>query len=345
MNWKKYVLGLLIFTVSFLAVNLRVMDQFMIGSLPIDSVNTFAPNLRTTYRVEIQEKQPEVVAIGDSAIRKYSEPVFSLNSGMDTLIFSAPGSGSVYWYSFFRNQVLPASQSVRYVLFFFRDTTLTVPEFLVKGEYLVRLEEVAGAKDRDIYEIAINNRKSSLVRWLENYVPMYAMRSDIYFKMTQAFRNILPEMIVACDANCVNMAFDTIFDMLQLNSLLWEEQFLIVNDILYTDAQLDFSAQAADSFLPMMIEDAATHNITPVFVRVKYRSHAEGEQDDPLLAQYLDDLADYVEEEGGVYVDLSKDDQIKAEMYDDGVHINTQFAPFVTRVVAKEITQALDDLQ
>ncbi len=326
----------------FTIVNVWVVQFYDLNDFPIQRSVTFDEYIRTDYLERIENEKPEILAIGDSSIRQFNDSVFSEISGFRSSFFSAPGSGSAYWYLFIRNEILHARYYPKYVLVFFRGTTLTVPEFRVNGNYFIRLEEIAVPKDVDVFDKAVNSRKNQWMLMLEKYIPIFAYRSEIYFNIVQSFRNYVPEKILGCDVNSIDRAYDIVFDDAQINDLLWEEHLLNIESVLYQPKALNFIARVDHSFLPDMIQDLRAAEITPVFIRVKYRSHAEGEKDSSALISYLSELEAYIEKNGGMYVDLAQVEALSAEMFRDNFHIDEDYAGTATEIIAAVIRNYLN---
>lgn len=339
---KKLLFHIAFTFLLFTLVNIWVIQFFDLNNFPIRRSVTFDEYIRTDYLERIESEKPEIVAIGDSAIRQLDDAVFSEISGYKSLFFSAPGSGSAYWYLFIRNEILRARHYPKYVLVFFRGTTLTAPEYRVTGNYFIRLEEIAAPKDADVFDKAINSRKNQWMLMLEKYIPIFTYRSEIYSNIVQDFRNYLPEKILNSEVNTIDQAYDEIFDDAQINDLLWEEYFLNIDAVLYQPKALNFIARVDRSFLPNMMQDLRAVEITPVFVRVKYRTHAEGKKDSPALISYLGELEAYIEENGGIYVDLAQVETLSTEMFRDNFHIDADYAGTATGIIAIEITTHLN---
>jgi len=338
---KKIILFLLFLIILFSLANIWVVQIYDVSHFPIHRSLTFDEEMRTDYRFKIEGKALQIVAIGDSSIRELDEEIFSESIGMKSAIFSAPGSGSAYWYLFIRNQIIPARSDQDYVILFFRSSTLTAPDYLVKGHYFVRLEEIAGRQDKDVYDLAINGLKNRWVKFAEKYIPLFTFRSEIYFNTVQQIRYYLPEVVLDQDVLSVNQAYDEVFDDVQINDLMWEEFLQNVESTLYSPAALDFSARVERSFLPGMIKDLAKSGATPVFVRVKNKEHAEGQTDSDELIEYLEDLKKYLEQNGCIYLDLAGVEELTVNMYRDSIHINPENAQKVTEIIAEEIKQSI----
>lgn len=90
-----------------------------------------------------------------------------------------------------------------------------------------------------------------------------------------------------------------------------------------------------------MMQELRTKEIIPVFVRVKYRTHAEGKKDSPALISYLGDLEAYIEENDGIYVDLAQVETLSIEMFRDNFHIDADYAGTATGIIAAEIKNHL----
>ncbi len=336
---------ILIFLIAFLAVfipaNLAVMEAFEVEIYPIERAETFDDYIRTDFRDQIGKEKPRFIVIGDSAIRELVEETFTRILGDKTLIFSAPGSGSAYWYLFFRNEVLASKHQPDMVFIFFRTVTLTNPSYLVSGTYLNKLEEVASWADTDVYALTIGSTKSPLLQTLEKNIPLLAYRTEIYESIINQVRNWLPGLALDCDESCVDNGFDQVFDETQINAFLWEELVRNLDSSLDNPANYDFEANINGSLLPLMLNDARSAGITPVFVRNKYRSQAKGEKDSADLEQYARDLKTYIQQHGGLYIDLGENDALTEDMYRDSIHFKYEDAPEASRIIARDIVEQI----
>jgi hypothetical protein len=341
---KKTFVFILAFLVLFVWWNSAVMQAYDVETYPVEKAETFDDALSTDYREKINKEKPGIVAIGDSAIRELDPEIFTEVLGEKTLIFSAPGSGSAYWYLFFLHQILEAKNKPEVVLFFFRTVTLTNPSYLVTGNYYTRLEEIASAEDKDVYEQAIGSTKSSFLKIPERYVPLFAYRSEVYQNIVVAVRNWLPGLLLNCDVDCVNNAFDQVFDDFQINAFLWEELVSNMDSDLDNEENYDFNARVEESFLPLILRDARKAGITPVFIRNKYRSQARGEPDSELMTRYMDDLKHYIEQNGGVFIDLGNIEELQAHMYRDQLHFSYEDAPRASEIISGDIKDHLEFL-
>ena len=343
MKKRTIIFIILVFTL-FIYLNMSVMGAYEVETYPIEKVDTFDEYIRTDYRDEISKEKPAIVAIGDSAIRELDEDAFSRVLGEKTKIFSAPGTGSAYWYLFFRNEVLTAKQEPDLMFFFFRSVTLTTPSYLVSGSYYTRLEEVAVPSDSDVYAIAIESAKNPLHEIPEKYIPLFAFRSEIYQNLVTQTRNYLPAMLLNCDSDCVDNAFDQVFDEYQINALLWEELVLNLDSALNNELNYDFGANVDSSLLPMILKESRNAGIIPVFIRTKYRSQALGDSDSPELDEYMQDLKDCIQRNGGLFIDLADADELTADMYRDEMHLNLDDASRASEIIARYIYSYLDFL-
>lgn len=333
---------MLITGLVFTGANLWVFTAFEVEQYPIPLQVGFDDYIRTDYRDIIEEEKPEIIILGDSAIRKIDERAFSNTIGKKTMLFSVPGSASAYWYLFIRNVIRAASHQPDYLFLFFRETTLTLPHYLVTGDYFTRLDEVASPADADVYHLAVNSRKSRFEILSEIYLPLFTYRSTLYLNTINWFRNLIPSWLFDLDADEVNAAYDAVFDDEHINDLLWEEFQLNVGEVLYQPEALEFENQVEVSFLPAMIRELKRMGIKPVFIRVRYRSHAEGKSDDEELVGYLETLAGYLESQGAVMVNMASTTGLTTNMYIDNFHLDEKYAPEFSRVMAEEIIRYID---
>ncbi|HUV15388.1 MAG TPA: hypothetical protein VMW28_02350 [Pelolinea sp.] len=319
-----------------------VVQAYEIDAYPNKNTSSFDAVLRTDYRDRIRQEYPAVVAVGDSAIRQLDEEVFSQAAGAKTVIFSAPGSGSAYWYLMIRNQIIASGALPRAVLIFFRGTTLTVPEYRVRGSYFVRLDEIGGSGDQDVFDLAISGQQNWLQMMMARFIPLYAKRAEIYQTLTTVTRDFLPNRLAGCDSACVNRAFEETFDDEKINAELQEDYMRNLDDILYQPDNLKFSSRVGGSLLPWMIRDLRSNGIIPVFIRIKYRSHAEGQTDDPKLTAYLADLESYVKKAGGLFIDLADEEKLTDDMFEDNYHIGEKFSLEVSVVIAEALKEEIE---
>ena len=239
--------------------------------------------------------------------------------------------------SFCPQRPLPASHHPDYFILFFRETSLTIPEYLVQGDYFSRIDEIASPADADVYHLAVNIRKDRIERLAEKYIPLFAFRSEIYLNTVTWSRTLVPNWLLGLEPDAVSAAYDSVFDDEQINDLLWEEFQLNVDDVLYRQDEFMFEDKVAVSFFPALVRDLKSMGITPVFARVRYRSHAEGEQDSPEMKAYLESLKIYLESRGAVFVDLSTAEGLTSDMYTDNFHLDAEQSDNFSRVLAEEI--------
>jgi len=332
------------FLVFFIFLNLKIMQVYEVRDYPVEIAASFDEYIRTDFRDQISKEKPEVVAIGDSSIRELDQDVFNRIFGKKTSIFSTPGSGSAYWYLFLRNEVLSSSNRPRVILFFFRSVSLTTPSYLVSGSYYTKLEEVATSADTDVYALSIKDTKGPLMTFFEKYIPLFAYRSQINQNMVKEIRDFLPGIVSQCDSACVDGAFDKVFDDLQINAFLWEELVRNLDSSLNNLENYDFQEHVDASLVPLMLRDCRNQGIIPIFIRVKTRAHAQGISDVPELQNYLADLKKYINQNGGIFVDLVDVDALTADMYRDSMHINAEDAPFASSLIAEDIKSHLEFL-
>ena len=162
--------------------------------------------------------------------------------------------------------------------------------------------------------------------------------------MVKEIRDFLPGIVSQCDSACVDGAFDKVFDDLQINAFLWEELVRNLDSSLNNLENYDFQEHVDASLVPLMLRDCRNQGIIPIFIRVKTRAHAQGISDVPELQNYLADLKKYINQNGGIFVDLVDVDALTADMYRDSMHINAEDAPFASSLIAEDIKSHLEFL-
>ena len=89
----------------------------------------FDDAVRSRHILLMNENNVQLVLVGDSALEKGVDPqALSAAIGMPAYAISIPGSTSPFWYVTVKNIILETEVKPKYVVIFFRDTILTVPE-------------------------------------------------------------------------------------------------------------------------------------------------------------------------------------------------------------------------
>jgi len=92
----------------------------------------------------------------------------------------------------------------------------------------------------------------------------------------------------------------------------------------------------------MMMEELTRQDVTPVFVRLRFRQHAEGQPDSDELTAYLQDLRAYICSHGGTYVDLAGLNDLTSDFFSDNLHLSTERAAEASRLIGAYIRAEIE---
>lgn len=284
----------------------------------------------------IQQSQPSVVLLGDSTLYEGIDPLLlTTELGEPVYEMATPGSGTAAWYLQMKNIVLESSHRPEYVVIFFRNTILTVPQYRTTGRYFALLDDYATKNETLVSELAFVNQMSLLERFAEAYIPLYTARVDIRDDLDNAIR-YLPPRLFSCDRNCTNEAVSSIFgrevDPVALN-LVQED----AAKTLYAQEELNFEAQIDTSLLPYMIELAQKNNVKLVFVRTRIFGP------EPEMSAYRNALDTYLLQHDDVYLlDYWNDPRVLESYYVDSLHMNAIGKQEFTKMLADELKAIIE---
>jgi hypothetical protein len=140
----------------------------------------FDPMLKRDKTGYISDNRPDMVMIGDSVLfLDVDEALLSQQLGLKAYSIALPGSGSAAWYLLLKNSILKSAHTPKYVVIFFRDTLLTVPDYRTRGRYFGLLDDYARGREPLVTQLAFVNRMDPLEKLAEQYLPSYSARWQI----------------------------------------------------------------------------------------------------------------------------------------------------------------------
>lgn len=283
----------------------------------------------------IQQSRPSFVLLGDSTLYEGVDPaLFAEGLGMPVYEMATPGSGTAAWYLQIKNIILESSHRPKYVVVFFRNTMLTVPQYRTTGRYFALLDDYATKNEPLVSELAFVNPMNPVERFAEQYLPLYTARVEIRDDLDNAIR-YLPPRLFGCNRDCANEAVSSIFgrevDPVALN--LAQED---AAKTLYAQEELDFQAQLETSLLPHMIALTQKNNVNLIFVRTRIFGP------EPEMSAYRNSLDAYLTGQDGVFLlDFWQDPRIIEEYYVDSLHMNALGKKEFTKILIEEFKAIL----
>ena len=293
-------------------------------SYPRDIGPQFDEHVRQTYINALDQKQPDILLLGDSMLAPaVDETVLQNQLGHKTMLVSLPGTASTIWYLMIKNNIVLAEHKPKYLAIFFRDSMMTVPGYRVSGRYFEQIDEFATPDDTLLIQRAYINQMTPLDKLMERYVPLYGSRWTIRRSIDYYMRHGLGKALLHCDAGCTDKAMEAVFAADNLDVTFLSDAIAASDDYIYTNGRLDFHQQVGQSFLPEIVRLCRENKIQLVLVRMPIRRFEKPGTEPKGLAAYIKVLANYSNENGVPFFDLDKK-ELSGEYFSDDVHLNKQ---------------------
>ena len=301
-----------------LPLGLRAINAALPGA---ETHSTYLPTLETPRPREafdeaaasaLREAQPEFLIIGDSMAGVRIDPRhLSRVTGRSVAGLFQQGSPVAFWYLQLKNLVIGNGLTkVRGVVFFFRDDQLTT-QVEVNGPVLDR---VARDQEPELDRILAAHRLGAFSEVHRSARAVYQFdltRVWLEPRLTRA-----PTFAVGKPADLVDAINNDIFALDKLR------KFEAADLPQAQEEFLDFNAQVGRSLLPEIMRLAASANIRLAFVRVQRRPLTGGPpEQSEALAQYVEDLRDYLTARGAYFHDDWGDATQPLSIYADGDHL------------------------
>jgi hypothetical protein len=311
-------------------------------SYPRQITPKFDTYVRKVYLEDIELQHPDAVLLGDSMVNPAVDSV-ALGQRLNLTFYpiGLPGSASTLWYLILKNNIIEASPPPKYMFIIFRDTMMTVPGYRVTGRYLAQIDEFASPKDEVLIQRAYLDQMNPLEKVSERYLPLYGSRWNIREGIDSRIRYTLPQSELGCAKPCMDNAMEVVFGSLNIDLSYLSDAIAAADDYLYTRTALNFDGQINDSFLPEIIRLCKDNNVQLVLVRMRILRFARPGSEPPALRAYGEKLAEYLKQNGVIYLDYSNDTQLTEQYYADPVHMNSAGQVFFTKIFGNDLEAVL----
>ena len=298
----------------------------------------FSNDVRSGHSEIIDNNHIDVVLVGDSTLaRSMDENLFSQEIGQPAHIVYVPGSSSAVWYLVLKNIIIDGTTDrPRYVIIFFRDTILTLPDFHVGGGRITEVDEFATANEPFLLKTAYLNFMNPLEIGAEEYFPLYGVRQRIYDSMDYHLRTSLPSLFLSCKYECLDRANSAVFYDIENIDQNFSEGFLMMEESrLFTPKAMNFDYQIDRSFLPEMIRLARENDIQLIFVHSRTLTYPSVDAEPKGMSTYKQALSAYLKEHNIPLLDFSYDLRLPADYFEDPLHMNATGQAVFSKLLAE----------
>jgi hypothetical protein len=289
-------------------------------------------------RSYLQEKQPEVILLGNSMLgTSVDEAKMNNLLGMNVSKVWLGGSGSAWWFLFLKNIVADLEVKPNHIFIFFRDNYLTLPQHKTAGYHKIGIDNFAGPDEELLDSRAYFNTMSRVEFFLYRYLPLVNKGTYFKEKANLFVKDSLGRIWKIGGANEVDKAISTVFADDRMNGEMFEQRHLADEKAqdLYRE---DMRFRPDESFLSAIIDQCRKHNISLAFVRVKrVRDLQKGKQSKELL-EYMARLNTYLDKEGVALIDFTNEDRLKHPHFGKSDHLNRGIGrEYFTRILSEQI--------
>ena len=295
----------------------------------------FSKNIRMDSQKLIDEQKPQVLLLGNSVINTgIDESQFESLTDQKTLRSGFSGAASAYYYLMIKNIIATASVPPKYLLLFFLDNLLTTPDlWVIGGNFLIRIDDIAGDQETVLLQKAYLNQINPLEGYLDSQLPLFGERQTLKGKIDNRIKYTLPQLFQNCAKLCLDKALDTVFDERNMLPLVLQQN--AINLGRWSGKEWDFNALVEKSFLPDMIQITREKGINLILVREKNVRVMTLQDESSDMRKYFQDMADYLKKEGVPLLDFAHDPALTLDMFRDEMHLNSQGRLLFTRLVAE----------
>ncbi len=283
----------------------------------------------TTLR-RLTKERPEIVFIGDSMLEsRLDASLLSQLSGRRVSIIEDDGSASGKWFLFVKNYVAALPEKPQRVILFFRDRYLTEPGFRLGGRYLSRLY-LAMRTDEPVVDYFLDRPDPGIRGWFDRAIISAYPVTRLHDPAADNLRDRAAGITLRLTGSDVDFddQLDRTFDRRNLRPD-------VPSDLGSEDLEADaFDPDPKASFLPHIVESAATAGVDLYFFRVQRRPNAAtiANANEPTLLQYVANLRDWLTAQGVGFIDETGDPRITLDLYGDGDHIALEDRKRYTRL-------------
>lgn len=277
---------------------------------------------------------PEVVFLGNSMLYTRIDPVYlSQITGTTIGMLAHGGSDMPTWYLQAKNEVVPAADTVRQVVVFFRDDTLTRTAVATSIEGRC-VEDALRSDDERVFDAIAHRNLTKFERFRDFVFGKYTiqrLRPEASETVLRAAASpMIPDLLIATfnrrlgnrnDENYQGIV-DRYAELASRTGGMFLSEKLRSSPAPKPREAPSFSEVFPESFLPEMIDVVQDAGLSITFVRVQGRPDSNGVvSTSSSVTGYLDELRQYLASVGAGYYDFTGDPDITLPMYLAGDHI------------------------
>lgn len=300
----------------------------------------------TEFSVQLEElalrrAKAEWVLVGNSMVNtRIDNDRLSEISSISAHKLAKGGTQSAVWFLFLKNILAKSKEQPKWVTVFFRETDLTWPDYRIEdvNEDIIAL---LNGKDDPAWKQVITARQmqgaglsGQVAGGLTSLMPAHYLRPlsrrDLQVK---AFR--LTRIGTEMNSTQRRVEMNERFSLAHLRHDLGSDgapnemtsEIATAEEVndpgVYEDGPMEFDPSADASFLPHMVALARQMGWKLHFHRIKKRpTGGVDKQDRPVIATYMQNLKAWLEQNGCVFTDETRDPSLTLDMYADGDHID-----------------------
>ena len=284
------------------------------------------------------------VLIGNSMLNtRLDHRELTTISGVKARKVSRGGSQSGLWFLFLKKIVIESGSRPSLVTIFFRETDLTWPDLRIEGLNKAVTEQLQAQDQPEWQQVLTRSGGASsgvLAMLDDQFTALYPTKNLRPNSRRQiqnrSFR--LTRVGTEVNGSVRRIELNNRFDLTRLRQDLGDDLASsssgpkadadsgpVADPGFYEDGPTIFDPSPEKSFLPHLIALAKQNKITLHFHRIKRRPFADNTRPDgPAIESYMDALSQYLQAQGCLLTDESKDQSLTLDMYADGDHISSE---------------------
>ena len=199
---------------------------------------------------------------------------------------------------------------------------------------------LAGTNEELLIQRSYLTRINPLEKFARTYFPLYTFGSQAQSTVDIVARYRLSHSLLHCGKRCVDTAFLNVFSFRTLAPPAADDPVAQEETVLYTGGALDFQSRVDNSFLPEIIRMCRENGIQLILVRGKTISFV-GIPEPAGLRDYMQELENYLTENGVRYADLEPDSRLGASEFIDRFHVIPEARGTYTQMLAEAVIPLL----
>ena len=291
---------------------------------------------------KINKNRPQMLLIGNSMLGEAVDADrLSMLTGIPCLKVWTGGAASAWWYLLIKNVVPLMAPPPKYIVVFFRDNFLTLPQYRTKGKRKEWIDNLSGPYEPLLYDLAYSMQLSIFELMIIKAFPVYAKTEEVK-KITETYlKKKVAAVFFQSDEDMLDEALKITFDEKRMDKgLLSQRQIHDENSAGTNTGSMIFTPEK--SFLPAMIKHSEMLGINLSFVRIKRKRDLEPGKQPEDLVNYINELKVYLAEHNLELIDYTDNDSIIEDHYGGGDHLNRQNGrKFFTSLLAKDLLEKI----